>query len=142
MSGYDDSDVQEFLKRLERAQAIIDSEFMQAAKDIGLAFLKEVKEQTPKGLTGKLNQSWKMEVSKNGNVYEVIAFNPMEYASFVESGHRQQVGRYVPAIGKRLVNPWVEGRFMMRLTEEQIKQKIPQITQQIEERLKEELGGL
>ena len=31
---------------------------------------------------------------------------------------------------------------MMRLTEEQIKQKIPQITQQIEERLKEELGGL
>ena len=35
MSGYDDSDVQEFLKRLERAQAIIDSEFMQAAKDIG-----------------------------------------------------------------------------------------------------------
>lgn len=55
MSGYDDSDVQEFLKRLERAQAIIDSEFMQAAKDIGLAFLKEVKERTPKGLTGKLN---------------------------------------------------------------------------------------
>ncbi len=106
MSGYDDSDVQEFLKRLERAQSIIDSEFMQAAKDIGLAFLKEVKERTPKGLTGKLNQSWKMEVSKNGNVYEVIAFNPMEYASFVESGHRQQVGRYGPchwqALGQSL----------------------------------------
>lgn len=64
MSGYDDSDVQEFLKRLERAQSIIDSEFMQAAKDIGLAFLKEVKERTPKGLTGKLNQSWKIEVTK------------------------------------------------------------------------------
>ena len=60
MSGYDDSDVQEFLRRLERAQAIIDSEFMQAAKDIGLAFLKEVKEQTPASC-------WTLPVSYSGS---------------------------------------------------------------------------
>ena len=28
----------------------------------------------------------------------------MEYASYVEYGHRQEPGRYVPALGKRLKN--------------------------------------
>jgi len=32
----------------------------------------------------------------------------------VEYGHRQKVGRYVPAIGKKLVAPFVRGRFMLR----------------------------
>lgn len=34
-----------------------------------------------------------------------------EYAPHVEFGHRQEVGRYVAAIGKRLVVPWVYGQF-------------------------------
>ena len=38
----------------------------------------------------------------------------IEYAPYVENGHRQEVGRYVPAIGKRLVNGFVEGRHMLR----------------------------
>lgn len=32
----------------------------------------------------------------------------------VEYGHRQKIGRYVPAIGKKLVAPFVRGRFMLR----------------------------
>ena len=31
----------------------------------------------------------------------------VEYARFVEYGHKQEIGRFVPAIGKRLVEPWV-----------------------------------
>lgn len=34
----------------------------------------------------------------------------VEYAPYVELGHRQQPGRYVPAIGKRLVNDHVDGK--------------------------------
>lgn len=37
-----------------------------------------------------------------------------DYAPHVEYGHRQQVGRYVPAIGKRLVKPFVPGQYFLR----------------------------
>ena len=37
-----------------------------------------------------------------------------EYAPHVEYGHRQEVGRYVPAIGKRLVKSWVPGQYFLR----------------------------
>lgn len=39
---------------------------------------------------------------------EVIGTN-VEYAPHVEFGHRQQPGRYVPALGKRLVAEHVKG---------------------------------
>lgn len=38
----------------------------------------------------------------------------VEYAPFVELGHHQEVGRYVPAIGKRLVNDWVPPKPYLR----------------------------
>lgn len=31
----------------------------------------------------------------------------VKYAPYVELGHHQEVGRYVPAIGKKLKNSWV-----------------------------------
>lgn len=37
-----------------------------------------------------------------------------EYAPYVEYGHRQEVGRYVPAIKKRLTKPYVEGRYFFK----------------------------
>lgn len=36
------------------------------------------------------------------------------YAPHVEFGHRQQVGRYVHAIRRRLVKPYVPGRYFLR----------------------------
>lgn len=44
---------------------------------------------------------------------EVIGTN-VEYAPPVELGHVQEVGRYVPAIGKRLVADFVEGKPFLR----------------------------
>ncbi len=52
------------------------------------------------------------KVEKAGKMYSILLRNGMYYASYVEYGHSQQVGRYVPAIKKRLVNPWVKGQFM------------------------------
>ena len=43
---------------------------------------------------------------------EVIG-NNVEYAPYVEFGHAQQPGRYVPAIGKRLVADHVDGKYML-----------------------------
>jgi len=44
---------------------------------------------------------------------EVIG-TAVSYAPPVELGHVQQVGRYVPAIGKRLVTPFVAGKPFIR----------------------------
>ena len=47
-------------------------------------------------------------------MYHADIYNNIEYAPYVENGHRQEVGRYVPAIGKRLVRSFVEGKHMLR----------------------------
>lgn len=38
----------------------------------------------------------------------------VKYAPYVELGHHQQPGRYVPAIGKRLVRSWVPAKPYLR----------------------------
>lgn len=44
----------------------------------------------------------------------VVIGSPVEYAPFVELGHAQEPGRYVPAIGKRLVKSWVPAKPFLR----------------------------
>ena len=54
------------------------------------------------------------KAKRSGKHYRAEIYNNIEYAPWVENGHRQEVGRYVPAIGKRLVNGFVEGKHMLR----------------------------
>lgn len=74
----------------------------------------DVKYRTPVD-SGHLRRNWFITKAKrSGKVYHADIYNNIEYAPYVENGHRQEVGRYVPAIGKRLVNGFVEGRHMLR----------------------------
>ena len=66
-------------------------------------------------------------MQKRGNNYVVELINPTEYGSYVEYGHRQEPGRYVPAIGKRLKKGWVEGQFMLTISENEIREQAPAI---------------
>jgi hypothetical protein len=38
-----------------------------------------------------------------------MVFNSASYASYVNDGHKQTPGRYVPILGKRLVKGFVDG---------------------------------
>ncbi len=58
--------------------------------------------------TGNLKGSMTSEVSPEEKA--VYVGTAVEYAPWVEFGHRQKVGRYVPAIGKRLVNKYVPAK--------------------------------
>lgn len=78
-----------------------------------------------------------LQVVKRGNVYELYVINPVFYSSYVEFGHRQEIGRFVPAIGKRLKKGWVPGQFMMTISADQVQQQAPQI---VENKLKKLLG--
>ena len=66
-----------------------------------------------------------LDVNKVGTLYQIEVINPVSYASYVEYGHRQTPGRYVPAIGKRLKANWVEGRFFLTVSEETLKTAAP-----------------
>lgn len=52
------------------------------------------------------------------------------YAPYVELGHAQQPGRYVPAIGKRLVKSWVDGKPFIRPAIEEHKDEYKEIVEQ------------
>lgn len=66
---------------------------------------------------------------KRGGQHSVKLVNPMHYASYVEYGHRQTPGRYVPAIGKRLVNSFVEGQHFLEQSEDAFREKAPETLQ-------------
>lgn len=86
---------------------------------------------------GTLKRAWTAgEIRKEGTNYVIDIINPTEYASYVEYGHRQQPGRYVPAIDACLKKGWVPGHFMMTISEKELKRIAPNI---LERRIKEYL---
>lgn len=60
--------------------------------------------------TGELRQSLGMTKTADG----VTVGYTKDYARHVEYGHRQQPGRFVPAIGKRLKRSWVPGQAYLK----------------------------
>lgn len=64
-----------------------------------------------------------------GSSYSITVENATPYASYVEYGHRQTPGRYVPAIGKRLVASWVEGKHMLEISEGNLQKILPGVIQ-------------
>ncbi len=131
------------LKKLQARLNGLNSEkgaFMaKTAAGVAAIFLREVKKRTPVGVGtfeqvgvykrgqkkgqpklkrvsqgGTLRRGWYAgHVERRGRVYLTSVRNPVTYAPYVEYGHRQTPGQYVPAIGKRLKKSWVEGQFMM-----------------------------
>lgn len=86
---------------------------------------------------GTLRRGWTVgDIQKMGGSYEIEIINPTEYASYVEYGHRQTPGRYIPALGKRAKKAWVPGKFMLTISEKEIKNLAPKL---IEKKLAEKL---
>lgn len=64
---------------------------------------------------GTLRRGWSANPAvRRGTEWRAAVYNPVEYGTYVEHGHRQTPGRYVPAIGKRLKRSWVPGFHMLR----------------------------
>ena len=95
-----------------------------------------------RGWTGEKQQNAieyanSLKVEQRGKTYHIEIVNPVEYAPYVEFGHRQTPGQYVPAIGKRLKQGWVEGKFMLTISVDEVQRDAPRI---IENKLKKKLG--
>ena len=116
----------------------VDDLLKKMARKIAKALLNRTIKRTPVD-TGNLQRNWRAHIHKEGHEYIIEVSNNTEYASYVEHGHRQAVGKYVPAIGKRLVSPFVEGKHMLKIAEDEVKRVAPH---QLEAMLKKKLEAI
>ncbi|MCJ8008904.1 HK97 gp10 family phage protein [Lederbergia wuyishanensis] len=89
---------------------------LKVARRIAQLAIRKVKKMTPVD-SGDLRNNWKYSVIKKGDTYIVVIYNQLEYASFVEKGHRIVIAGQT--VG------WVEGRFMLKLTEDEMERIAP-----------------
>lgn len=99
------------------------------AKALAARLLSLVKKRTPVD-TGHLRRNWAATtVEKHGDTYTVTVFNPVEYAPYVEYGHRTPGGGFV------------KGQFMLTLSEQELERIAPGILEKkLEAFLKEAFG--
>ena len=133
--------LKEFQKIIEEMEKEKEQLMIDTIKELAGRLLRKVIKRTPSD-TGNLRRNWAVsDVRKNGGNYEIEVSNSTEYASYVEFGHRQTPGRFVPAIGKRLKKSWVKGKFMLTISESELQKQAPAVIEKkITEWLKK-LGG-
>lgn len=164
MSGkFGDVDFSDFEELYEKVAMLDDLKifqfFEECSKELAARLLSLVIPRTPIGdysgleepynkkVGGTLRRGWtgdkettaydyaqSLSVEKKGQSYQINIINPVDYAMYVEFGHRQTPGRYVPALGKQLKASWVEGQFMLTISEDELRQATPKI---LEKRLNE-----
>lgn len=78
-----------------------------------------------------------LPVKRVGDSFVIDVINPVEWATYVEYGHIQTPGRYVPALGKKLKKGWVQGKFMLTISVDEIQKSAPKI---LEKKLAKWLG--
>ena len=142
-------ELQEFRRKMEASlnDDQINDFIESCAKELAARLLAKVIKRTPVGQypasTGKkggtLRSGWtggktqggkayadSLRVNHYGNTYVIEVVNPVEYASYVEFGHRT-----------RNHEGWVEGKFMLTISEQEVQGDAAKI---LENKLKRKLG--
>lgn len=148
----DFSQFREFAKGFEKlSDSEIDDLCVACSKELATRLLALVIPATPVGKYpkgsgkkgGTLRRGWgakngkagreyaqSLTITKSGNTYMVEIINPVEYASYVEFGHRTVSGG------------WVEGRYMLTISEEKLKRIAPSVLEKmVLRKLKEVCNG-
>ena len=128
MIEVDVSQIAAWQARIDALSATARTEFLESTcTELGNRLIALVVPRTPVD-HGELRGGWNNangSPTSSGGSCSLEIINPVEYASYVEYGHRQEPGRYVPAIGKRLVASWVNGKFFLQQSEEDLRSIAP-----------------
>lgn len=153
MGSFDASQMRKLQQNLDKLQgANIDAFCEECAKELAARLLAKVIKRTPVGQYpagsgkkgGTLRRGWTSQNGSGGNTsakkaveslrvqhigdtYVIEIVNPVEYASYVEYGHRT-----------RNHKGWVAGQFMMTISEQEVQTIAPKV---LENKLKKFLGG-
>lgn len=114
-------ELEDLNKKLKRMVAGTSEQVcMPMVKRLTGELLRRVKQRTPVK-DGTLRRNWNIsEIQRDGKHYIVVIYNPMEYASYVEFGHRA-----------RDHQRWVEGRFMLEKSVEELQAVTPEFLERI-----------
>ncbi len=147
MGRFDCRGLKDFQSQLEKLQD--PNAFVEAcAKELAARLLRLVIKKTPvgdypkstgkkggtlwRGWTGKKSSATdyvnSLTVHHFGNSYVIEIVNPVEYASYVEYGHRTANHK-----------GWVKGWFMMTISEQELEKIAPKV---LEKKIRKYLGGV
>lgn len=113
---FDVSELEAFKNNLQGLQDQTDSIIIEALEEIVAREIRMVKKGTPVD-TGTLRNAWRItDIRKAGNSFEVSVYNNMDYADYVEFGHRTRDHKN-----------WVPGKFMLIVSERQIEKVMEEI---------------
>ncbi len=145
--GVNFSDWERLKENLEATDKELSLFIEGCAKELAARLLAKVIKRTPVGqypsssgkVGGTLRRGWtagengnatqyaqSLKVNHYGGTYVIEIINPVEYASYVEFGHRT-----------RNHEGWVEGKFMLTISEQEIESAAPAI---LERKIKKKLG--
>lgn len=138
-------DFQQQLAKLQDPDAFVEA----CVKELAARLLRMVIKRTPVGeypkssgkKGGTLRRGWTgskgqasaagyaeaMTINHFGDTYVVEIVNPVEYASYVEYGHRTADHK-----------GWVKGQFMMTISEQELEKIAPKV---LEQKIRKYLGG-
>ena len=142
-------DLKKFKAQVEASlgSEVIDAFIRSCAKELAARLLRKVIKRTPVGqypkgsgkVGGTLRRGWtggqssnvaeyaqSLKVHHYGGTYVIEITNPVHYAPYVEFGHRTRGG-----------NGWVEGKFMLTISEQEIQAGARTI---LENKLRKKLG--
>lgn len=107
--------LKEFQKKVMRLNGTQRDEFFTSTlNELGARLLRKTKIKTPVD-TGILRRGWKVDpAGKTVSGYQITISNPIEYASYIEYGHRT-----------RNRSGWVNGKFMLTKSKSEIKSIMP-----------------
>lgn len=91
--------------------------FKECIKELAARMLAKTIARTPVD-TGRLRQGWTIgDIVDNGSSYEVEIINPVDYAIYVEYGHRKRNAEF--GMG------WIDGKLMMTISIEELEREMP-----------------
>ncbi len=112
----DFSELKKFAKHLEKQEIKAKAMIERCINDLGAEVLARAKLRTPVD-TGNLEKAWTISsIKRVGNYYKVIVSNNLEYAAYVEYGHRT-------ANHKK----WVPGKFMLTISAKEVDKLTPAV---------------
>lgn len=126
---FDNAEFEEFARHInaEISGGQLKNEVKNSVRNVGETYKRNAESRTPVQ-SGELRRSWQLKGPFfTGSDITVELKNGKNYASFVENGHRQTPGRYVPAIGKKLKASWVPGQHFLQKATNETKGQLPQL---------------
>ncbi|WNN74329.1 HK97 gp10 family phage protein [Lysinibacillus capsici] len=116
--AFEFDEVKQLAKKMKELTIASGKIHKKVAERVAQLAIRKVKMLTPVD-TGDLRNNWKYHVLKQGDTYKIVIYNNVEYALFVEKGHRI-------VIAGRTVG-FVDGQFMLELTEQEMERLAPRM---------------